>query len=78
MRKLAFCICKNKDAYQLCGNSKADQRLCFRYTDSTIPKLPENPKFQASSHLLWLYSPVCVRPGRTRGRVGKVAVFQRS
>ena len=23
-----------------------------------------NPKFQASSHLLWLYSPVCVRPGR--------------
>ena len=23
-----------------------------------------NPKFQASSHLLWLYRPVCVRPGR--------------
>ena len=23
-----------------------------------------NPKFQASSNLLWLYSPVCVRPGR--------------
>ena len=23
-----------------------------------------NPKFQASSHLLWLYIPVCVRPGR--------------
>ena len=23
-----------------------------------------NPKFQASSHLLWLYSPVCVGPGR--------------
>ena len=23
-----------------------------------------NPKFQASSYLLWLYSPVCVRPGR--------------
>ena len=23
-----------------------------------------NPKFQASSHLLWLYSPICVRPGR--------------
>ena len=23
-----------------------------------------NLKFQASSHLLWLYSPVCVRPGR--------------
>ena len=23
-----------------------------------------NPTFQASSHLLWLYSPVCVGPGR--------------
>ena len=23
-----------------------------------------NPKFQASSYLLWLYSPVCVGPGR--------------
>ena len=23
-----------------------------------------NPKFQVSSHLLWLYIPVCVRPGR--------------
>ena len=23
-----------------------------------------NPQFQASSHLLWLYSPVCVGPGR--------------
>ena len=23
-----------------------------------------NPKFQVSSHLLWLYNPVCVGPGR--------------
>ena len=23
-----------------------------------------NSKFQASSYILWLYSPVCVRPGR--------------
>ena len=28
-----FCICENKDA---------DQRLCFRYTDSTIPLLPKS------------------------------------
>ena len=28
-----------------------------------------NPKFQASSHLLWLYSPVCVRPGRKPRRL---------
>ena len=36
MRKLAFCIWESKDADQLRGNRKADQRLCFRYTDSTI------------------------------------------
>ena len=63
MRKPAFCICENKGADQLRGNHEGDQRLCFRYTDSTIPLLL-NPKFQASSHLLWSYSPVCVGPGR--------------
>ena len=41
MRKLAFCICENKDADQLRGHREADQRLCFRYTDSTIALLPK-------------------------------------
>ena len=41
VRKPAFCICENKDADQLRGNREADQRLCFRYTDSTIPLLPK-------------------------------------
>ena len=36
-----FCICENKDADQLRGNREADQRLCFRYTYSTIPLLPK-------------------------------------
>ena len=27
-----------------------------------------DPKFQASSHLIYLYRPVCVRPGRKRRR----------
>ena len=27
-----------------------------------------NPKFQASSHLLWLHSPVCVGPGQKTRR----------
>ena len=40
VRKPAFCICENKDADQLRGNREADQRLCFRYTDSTLPLLP--------------------------------------
>ena len=37
MRKPDFCICENKDADQLPGNREVDQRLCFRYIDSTIP-----------------------------------------
>ena len=36
VRKPAFCICENKDADQLRGDREADQRLCFRNTDSTI------------------------------------------
>ena len=59
MRKPDFRICENKDADQLRGNREADQRLCFRYTDSTIPLLPKS-----ESHCVWLYSPVCMRPGR--------------
>ena len=42
MRKPAFCKCENKDADQLRGNREADQRLCFRYMDSTIPLLPKS------------------------------------
>ena len=38
MTKPFFCICENKDADQLCSNCAADQRLCFHYTDSTIPQ----------------------------------------
>ena len=37
--KQDFCLCENKGADQLRGNREADQRLCFRYTDSTIPLL---------------------------------------
>ena len=55
VRKPAFCICENKDADQLRSNCAADQRLCFRYTDSTISLLPKS-EIQASSHLLWVYS----------------------
>ena len=37
-----FCICENKGADQLRCNPEADQRLCFRYTDSTIPLLSKS------------------------------------
>ena len=39
MEKPTICIGENKDADQLRGNREADQRLCFRYKDSTIPLL---------------------------------------
>ena len=39
MTKPDFCLCENKGADQLRGNREADQRLCFRYSDSTIPLL---------------------------------------
>ena len=57
MRNPAFCICENKDADQLRGNREADQRLCFRYTDSTISPLP---KYEISS---LQPSSVAVQPG---------------
>ena len=64
MRKTTFCICQNKDADQLRCNRKADQRLCFRYTDSTIPLLPI---YEISS--LQPYS-VAVQPGFVSDQVG--------
>ena len=64
VRKPDFCICENKAADQLRGNRDADQRLCFRYIASTVQFLYFlYTKFQASSHLLWLYSSVCVGTG---------------
>ena len=42
MRKQSFCICENKDADQFRDNREADQRLCFRYIDSTIPLLSKS------------------------------------
>ena len=63
LRKTVFCICENKVAGQLRGNREADQPLCFRFTDSTIPLLPKSD-ISSPSHLVWLFSLVCVGPGR--------------
>ena len=40
--KPTTCIGENKGADQLPRNSKADQRLCLRYMDSTIPRLSKS------------------------------------
>ena len=48
-RKPNFCLGENKGADQLCSNCTADQRLCFRYTDHTIPliRLSKISSFQS-------------------------------
>ena len=42
MGKPTICIGENKGADQLRSNREADQRLCFRYMDSTIHFHPES------------------------------------
>ena len=39
MRKADFCLGENKGADQLRGNCETDQRLCFRFTDTTMHAL---------------------------------------
>ena len=56
-----FAYAQNKGADQLHGNRAA---LYNRYIDSTALVYLLNPEFQAPSHVLWLYSPVCVGTGR--------------
>ena len=66
MGKQTICIGENKDADQLRGNREADQRLCFRYSDSTIPLLL---KSEISSFYLFsvlVYRSVCIEPVRKR------------
>ena len=60
MGKPTICIGENKDADQPRGDREADQRLCFRYSDSTIPPLL---KCEISS--FWLFS-VTVQVGLCR------------
>ena len=62
MGKPTICIGESKGGDQLRGNSEADQRLWFRYTDSTLYFL--NTKFHASSCFLLLHRSVYVGPVR--------------
>ena len=63
MRKPAFCICVKKDANQLRVTTKLIRVFVFA-TQIVQFIYFLNRKFQASSHLRLLYSPVCVGPGR--------------
>ena len=51
MGKPTICIGENKGADQLRGNREADQRHCFRYSDSTIPLL-----LKSEISRFWLFS----------------------
>ena len=42
MGKPSICISENKDADQLRSNCQADQHVCFRYKDNTIPLLSKS------------------------------------
>ena len=57
MGKPTICIGKNKGTDQLRSNCEADQRLCFRYSNSTIPLLVK------SKICSLLPSSVTVQPG---------------
>ena len=65
MKEKTFCICKNK------GTDSSDHKLMFiQLNDSAFVSITQivqflyflNPKCPASSHLLCLYSLVCVGP----------------
>ena len=58
----------HKGADQLRGSREADQRLCFRYSDSTTPLLP-NTKFQTSLTLCVLHSDLLQLPWVLNPRV---------
>ena len=62
MGKPTICIGENKGPDQLRGNPEADQCLCFRYTDSTIPLLSKSK----ISSLLRLYRPVVLELVKTQ------------
>ena len=62
MRKPDFCLCENKGE----DHCTADQRLCFRYTDSTISLLskskisslnPSSVLVQPSLYRTWSENP---------------------
>ena len=68
MRKPAFCIWEKKKT-QISFAVTAKLISAFVFPTWIVQSLYfVYTKFQASSHLVWLYSPVCVGPGRKSRR----------
>ena len=67
MRKPAYAYAKTK--MQISWAVAAQLIGAFVFAIRIVQSLYYlHPKFQASSHLVWLYSLVCVGPGRKPGR----------
>ena len=66
MRKPSFCICENK--------AKLISAFVFA-TRKVYPLYFLNLKFQASSHPLWLYGPICVGFLMTRLKCKNIIVL---
>ena len=65
IRKPAFCIYHAKTkAQRSCAVTAQLISTVVSTTHIAKSLFFLNPKFQAYRNLLWLYSPVCVRPGR--------------
>ena len=68
MRKPDFCIYAKTKALISCAII-AHLISAFVFATKIVQSFYFlNPKFQASSYLLWLYSPVCIGPGRNSRR----------
>ena len=63
MRKPVFAYAKTKTQISFAVTAKLISAFVFA-TRIVQSLFFLDPKFQASSHFLWLYSLVCVRPGR--------------
>ena len=63
MRKPVFAYAKIKAQISFAVTAKLISAFVFA-TQIVQSLFFLNPKFQVSSHLLWLYSPVCVGPGQ--------------
>ena len=73
MRKPDFCLCENKGADQLCSNCTADQRLCFRYSDSAISLLHIAEISSLQSASVTLQDNLCRAWSETQDRFSRVA-----
>ena len=64
MRKPVIYFCDNKGADQLCSNCEADQCLCFRRADHTIPLISESNMSSLLSTYVLVQLDLCDGPIR--------------